>query len=126
MNIEDLIPKDKLDIETAEKLKDYSYEEIKPIVPDLLDWIQDMNWPVAKTVADYLITISEFIIPEIIEILNGKDEMWKYWTIGVFGIYSKKPLHPEVLEIIYRIANYPSFEEKESEVDEQAIRALNK
>lgn len=126
MNIKDLIPKDKLDIETAEKLKQYSYEEIKPIVPDLLEWIQDMNWPVAKTVAEYLITISEFITSEIIEILNGKDEMWKYWTIGVFGIHSEKPLHPEVFEIINRIANNPTIEEKESELHEQAINAIDR
>jgi len=126
MNIEDLIPKDKLDIETAEKLKLFSYEEIKPIVPNLLEWIQDMNWPVARTVAKYLITISEFLTNDIIEILNGRDEMWKYWVIGVFGIYSKKPLNTEVLKIINRIADYPSLEEMEYGVNEQAIKALNK
>jgi len=41
-------------LETAEKLSGYSYDEIKPIVPELLTWIQDMNWPVARPVADYL------------------------------------------------------------------------
>ncbi|MEO1013484.1 MAG: DUF5071 domain-containing protein, partial [Bacteroidota bacterium] len=59
MNIKELIPKDKLDIEMAEKLNQYPYEEIKPIIPDLLEWIKDMNWPVARTVAEYLISISE-------------------------------------------------------------------
>lgn len=112
MNIKSLVPKDKLDIETAEKLMQYSYEEIKPIIPNLLEWIQDMNWPVARTVAEYLITISENLTPEIVEILNGDDEMWKYWTIGVFGIYSEKNLQPEVLEIINRIAINPTIEEK--------------
>lgn len=125
MNAKDLIPKDKLDIETAEKLKQYSYEEIKPIIPNLLEWIQDMNWPVAPTVAEYLITISENLTNEIIEILNGKDEMWKYWTIEVFAIQSEREMHPKVFEIVNRIANYPTSTEKESEVDDQAIRALN-
>ena len=126
MKIENLIPKDKLDTETAEKLKQFSYEEVKLIIPNLLEWIQDMNWPVSRVVADYLITISENLTSEIIDILNGKDEMWKYWTIGVFGIYSEKPLQPEVKEIINRIANNPSLEEIENEVNLQAINALNK
>jgi hypothetical protein len=124
MNVKDLIPKDKLDIKTAERLKQYSYEEIKSIIPDLLEWIQDMNWPVARTVAEYLTSISENLTTEILEILDGKDEMWKYWTIGVFGIHSEKPMHPKVLEIVNRIAHYPNPAEKECEVDKQAIRAL--
>jgi len=126
MEIENLIPKDKLDIETAEKLKQFSYEEVKPIIPNLLEWIQDMNWPVSRVIADYLITISEYLTSDIIDILNGKDEMWKYWTIGVFGIYSEKPLQPEVKEIINRISYNPSFEEIENKVNIQAINALNK
>jgi len=126
MNVKDLTPRNKFDIKTADKLKQYSYSEIKPIVPDLLEWIQDMNWPVAKTVADYLITISEYLTDEIIEILNGNDSMWKYWTIGVFGIHSEKEMHPRVSEIVNRIANHPSISEKECEVDEQARQALNK
>ncbi len=126
MEITDLIPKDKLDTKTAEKLNKYSYEEIKPIIPDLFEWIQDMNWPVARIVAEYLITISENLTTQIVEVLNSNDEMWKYWCIEVFGIYSKKPMHPDVLEIVNRIANNPTLEEREYNISEQAIRALKK
>ena len=45
-----LIPQDKGDLETAEKLKNYTYEEVKDITPKLLEWIKDMNWPVAKPI----------------------------------------------------------------------------
>ncbi len=114
----------KFDIEKAEKLKSYSYKEIAPIIPDLLMWLQDMNWPVAPVIAKYLRSISEELSDEIIRILNGKDEMWKYWTIEVFGIRSEKKLDPKIIEILHSIAYTPSPEEKEYEVDLQAIEAL--
>ena len=53
MDIKALIPKDKSDIETAETLSNHSFKEVQPIIPDLLEWLQDGNWPVSKTVADF-------------------------------------------------------------------------
>lgn len=43
MNLKDLVPKEKDDNENIEKLKMLSFEEIQPIIPDLLEWLQDMN-----------------------------------------------------------------------------------
>lgn len=48
MKLENLIPKDKHDINAIKNLDHYSYNEIKPICINLLEWIQDINWPVAK------------------------------------------------------------------------------
>ncbi|MEC3908455.1 DUF5071 domain-containing protein [Tamlana sp. 2201CG12-4] len=126
MDIYSLIPSDKFDIERAEKLKEFSFEKIKPIVPDLLEWIQDMNWPVAKVVADYLISISDKIEPEIMDILNGEDDIWKYWCIEVFCIYSDRPMSANMSTIVNRIKNNPTKLEKECEVYDQAVRALSK
>ena len=124
MDITNLIPKHKLDIETAEKLMGKSYEQVKPIVPELMEWIQDMNWPVAKKVAEYLVTISDNLTSHILDILNGEDEEWKYWCIGVFYIYSDETKHLKVRKVLERIAKHPTDTEKESEVHFQAIRAL--
>lgn len=85
MNLQDLVPKHKHDIETAEKLKQYNYYEIKSIVPDLLKWLQDFNWPVSRPVADYLEPMTDYISDEIIDILRADDGMWKYWVLHVFG-----------------------------------------
>lgn len=124
MEPRDLLPKDKFDIETAEKLSNFSYEEIKPIIPELMEWIQDMNWPVSHPVADYLISVSENLTDEILKVLEGDDEMWKYWCIGVFGFYSKKELDPRVEMQIRRIAANPTENEIVHEVDQQAKRAI--
>ncbi len=117
MNIENLIPKDKFDIITAEKLKNYSFEEIKPIIPNLLEWLQDLNWPVSKLIADFLIPFSENIAFEILKILQGNDEMWKYWILLVFGKIIKNEL---VIKEINRIAQNPTLEEIDAEVYELA------
>ena len=45
MEIKHLIPKDKGDYKNIEELKRLSFDEIEPIVPDLLVWLQDINWP---------------------------------------------------------------------------------
>jgi len=105
MDITELIPKHKHDTETAEKLKNYSYEEIKPIVPQLLEWMQDMNWPVSRPVSAYLETHIDHISEEILRILRGNDEQWKYWIVIVFGPSTQ---NTEVLNEIKRIAFNPT------------------
>lgn len=58
-------------------LKKLSFEQLEPIIPDLLEWLQDMNWPVARPVADILEPYTDKITPEIIKILKTDDGMWK-------------------------------------------------
>ena len=68
-----LIPKHKDDQEVIENLRKLSFEEIKPIIPDLLEWLQDINWPIAGPVADILKPFSNNIVPDIIKILRTDD-----------------------------------------------------
>ena len=125
MSLYQLIPKDKADIETVSRLSSYSYEEIKPIIPNLLEWIRDMNWPVARPVADYLESISEHITDDIIKILQGNDDLWKYWSLHVFGLWSDKKLDNKLIKEINRIASKPTKGEIKEEVDEVALEILN-
>lgn len=126
MDINDLIPKNKGDIKTAEKLQDYGYDVIKPIIPELLTWIQDMNWPVAGTVANYLESVSEHLTDEIVCILRGTDEVWKYWCVKVFGLDTEKSIAPKLMAEFKRIATNPTQQEIDEEVQELTIELLNK
>jgi len=121
-----LLPKNKFDIETAEQLKNYSFEQIKPFVPELLTWLQDINYPVAKPVAEYLVSISENISDEIIKILKSDDEIWKYWVINVFGIWTDKKPVDEVFTEIKRISENPTENEIKEEVHDIAIEFITK
>jgi len=114
MDIKSLIPKDKFDLETVEKLKQHSFEDIEPIIPDLLEWLQDMNWPVSQPIASFLLPFSEKIAPEIVKILKAKDEMWKYWILVVFG---KNIKNKWVVQEITRIAENPTQDEIDHELN---------
>lgn len=114
MKSRDLLPKDKGDIETAHKLRDYTFEDVKSIVPELLIWLQDLHWPIAGTVGEYLESISQQITNEIIEVLDGTDEEWKSNCIVVFGFRATKPLDLRLKATIEKIACNPTYAEIEA------------
>ncbi|MCC9018997.1 DUF5071 domain-containing protein [Flavobacterium lipolyticum] len=123
MNVKNLIPKDKFDFETVEKLKNYSFEEIESIIPDLLKWLQDMNWPVSRPIAVFLITYCEKISSEILKILQSQDQVWKYWILDTFGEIIKDQM---VLNEIERIVKDPTKDEIDEEISEIATKIINK
>lgn len=117
-------PKHKGDTEAVTLLKNYSYKEIKPIVPELLTWLQDLNWPVAGPMALYLQTIAVHITDDIITVLKGKDEVWKYWLVLVFGTNATTPIAPKLLTEFKRIARQPTPEEVAEEIQDLALEII--
>ncbi len=84
----------------------------------MLEWIQDINWPVAKPISEYLVVINENISQEIIAILKTNDEVWKYWTISIFGkITNDQSIQNEII----RIAKNPT----ENEIEEKVSKIAN-
>jgi len=121
MDIRNLIPKDKGDIETAEKLKNYSYQQLKPIIPELLEWLQDGNWPVSNPVAEYLESVCEYISSDILDIFKTNDLEWKYYIIKCFGPITN---NKSIRDIIIRIATKPTSDEIEAELSKVANEIL--
>ena len=76
-----LIPQRKNDFERAQAAINAGYPAVDPILPDLLVWMQDCNWPVAHTLTPFLASIGSPLIPHIKRILETNDEIWKYWII---------------------------------------------
>ncbi len=125
MNLEALIPKDKFDIETAHQLNQYSYQELKPIIPDLLEWLQDCNWPVSKPVAEYLLTVSEHLTDDIVRILRGNDDIWKYYILTVFFQDTDKTIDIKVIAELERMLENPTQGEEEEGVLVVAEEIMN-
>lgn len=121
MNVRKLIPKDVGDTSGVEKLKSLSFEDIQPIVPDLLEWLQDCNWPVACSVLEILRPLVDQIATEILQVLKGDDGVWKYWILQNLIL---KTTNPILLKEINRIASFPTSEEKEQELDLIAVDIL--
>ena len=54
MNARECIPKDKHDLLALERARELGFPLLNEIIPDLLEWLQDGNWPVARPTATLL------------------------------------------------------------------------
>ncbi len=121
-----LIPLQKDDLEKIDKIIAVGYPKIKPILHRLLEWFQDMNWPVAQKLASFLSTIGNDNIPEIKKIMLTNDYIWQYWCLGeiVFNL-NKDGIRQFEKELVH-IRESPSKEEKNEFLDKIAAKILEK
>lgn len=126
MESSELIPRTKMDYERVELLKNASKEKIVPILPELLEWLQDMNWPIAQDIEDIIANYEEYLIPHIRAVLKTKDGSWKYFLLhGLINRLSNEKLlelKPELLQIKFSPTNDEQLEELTEQIDELLSR----
>jgi hypothetical protein len=93
------LPTDKYDTRGAEALVARGFPAAIPVLPQLLDWIRDGNWPVARVLAPFIATAGTSLVPHAQRILRGDDDTWKYFLLQ--DIVAKSPslaalLRPEL------------------------------
>lgn len=120
------IPQNKSDIDFYTHLEKMNIIEIKEDVNVLLEWLQDMNWPVAIHISNYFSQYINIIDDEIIEILRSKDEEWKYSILFSIILHSKIEPNDKIYKEVYRIFKHPTKEESEADLDELADDILKK
>ena len=124
-DLKSIIPHDKSDLESVDNIIILGYPKIRPILPQLLEWIQDMNWPVAQKIAPFLASIGNDIIPEIKKILQTDDYIWQYNCL--LEIVSKLDKDGILLleEELKHLRDFLSVEEKSEDLDEIATEILD-
>ncbi|WP_342573428.1 DUF5071 domain-containing protein [Solibacillus sp. FSL K6-1781] len=90
-----MIPKDKHDIAAVEKLGTMEVESVIPLLPQLLEWVQDMNWPIAEPMVELLLHYPNELTPLVEEVLLGDDDMWIYWCL--VEIVPKLPFYSKLV-----------------------------
>jgi hypothetical protein len=120
----ELLPRHKSDCEHAHAIIALGYPAVAPVLRELLEWLQDGNWPVSHSVGPFLASIGEPVIPLIREVFRGNDNQWKYWCIDRVVMGFPPELAEQLRQELQRIAFHPSREEKSDEVDERASVAL--
>lgn len=126
LNIRDYIPKDKFDNSNIEILYNLTDEEIKPIIYDLLEWLQDFNWPVANEILGVLMKREDLVFPYIKDILSNDDVMWKIHLMDLL-IPSFTDEHKKELENqLVALSNIQEEDEDSIAIKESAQRCLNK
>ena len=118
-----LIPVTKFETEKASALVQLGFPTVEPVMPQILEWLQDLNWPVGHVFQPFLASIGQPLAPHIRAILASQDDGWKYSLLRV--VVAKSPelactLRPE----LERVARNPSAGESKEEVDLVAIEIL--
>jgi hypothetical protein len=118
-----LLPSGKMETDKAEAIVALGYPKVGPILPALLEWMQDMNWPVARVLQPFLVGIGAPLAPHIRCVLGTNDEIWKYWVLRCIVAESTdlaQILRPE----LKRLACSPTKGEKTQELDIMVQRIL--
>lgn len=74
-------PRNKLDTDSVASLWAADPAAVEPLLPELLTWLQDFNWPVAAPLRDYLLSLGPRLVPHLKKVLWGHDDVWKYWLL---------------------------------------------
>lgn len=89
----------------AEVIVKLGYPRVKPILPGLLEWIQDMNWPGSRRIAPFLREVGDPLIPYIQEVFRNysQDEEWMYWIFEMIIDYWNKEQIAQIQEELIRL-----------------------
>ena len=72
-----LLPENKDDVAAVEAIASRGYPAVQPILVDLLKWIRDESWPVAKPASEFLVSIGPRLAPEVMEVLGSRNDILK-------------------------------------------------
>ena len=70
-------PRDKFDLDAVAALAGVDGATLRPLLPDLLAWLQDANWLIAAPLADVLRPHQQAFDAELAAVLRGDDAVWK-------------------------------------------------
>ena len=119
-----LLPKDKCDTAGAEALVALGFPAVEPVVPVLLQWMQDMNWPVARVLRPFLAGIGGPLAPHIQAILQTDDDIWKAWILRDI-VADSAELRTMLKADLQRLATSPTPAEQAEELDALARQMLD-
>jgi hypothetical protein len=105
-------------------LKKIGYPRVKAIIPELLEWIKDMNWPGAQEIVDLLITIDDEIVPYVKKVLKSGDGIWIVWLLSEVVSTWDKNLMKQIKNDLYDLSITLDNNLIVEGVDIQAMRLL--
>jgi hypothetical protein len=118
-----LVPTTKFETERASALVEVGFPAVEKVMPQILEWLQDVNWPVGRVFQPFLVSIGRPLAPHIRVVLTGQDDGWKYSLLMAVVAQSSELAHALRPEL-ERIASNPSPSESKEEVDQVALEIL--
>ena len=71
------IPRDRHDFASLERIEASEPPSWAQLVPELLTWLQDLNWPISGRVKEVLLLNPTAVIDPVRLVLEGDDEGWQ-------------------------------------------------
>lgn len=115
------IPKDKMDLEACGLLESANDQDIQPYLPELIEWLADSNWPVAKPIIERLNTVGEELALPLIDVLNGDDAGWKYFILSGVMLTCRPEVRNLCMSEVIKLINAPSPYDLQEEVNLVAL-----
>ncbi|MBD3678851.1 MAG: DUF5071 domain-containing protein [Rhodobacteraceae bacterium] len=126
MNLKGCIPTDKHDAAAVARAREIGVPALGPILPELLEWTQDCNWPVAREVSDLLSGAGPEIIPHLRQILASNDGCWKFSVLCDLVPFLDRDVLSALQTDLRRLAKDPTDDDRREEVDLLAKETLAK
>lgn len=121
-----LLPRDKFDLDAVGAIANAGYPAIAPILDELVDWTADSNWPVARPLADYLVTVGEPLAAPLSRVLRGTDGSHKEHCLRLVANQLPIEILSKIEEDLRRVAERPSEDDRREEADIAAGNALTR
>ena len=119
-----LLPRDKHDTNRAAALTALGLERALPVIPEILKWMQDLNWPVATVFQPLLVDAGASLAVFVKPLLSSEDNVWKYNLL--VSIVSRSPALAAALQTeLMHLASTPTAEEQVEGVTEEARTILS-
>lgn len=120
------LPEDKFDLDAVSKLEAAGYPAIAALLDDLVAWTADGNWPVARPVADLLVSTGAGAIPALRRVLHGSDPIHQHFVLLL--VISR--LSPDAVAALRsdleELTTSPTLDQIQEGVSELAGRILQK
>ena len=123
-DVRSLLPRDKFDVDAVRAIADAGYPSIAPILDELLDWTADGNWPVARPLADYLVTLGDPLVASVSRVLRGRDGNHKENCIRLIVRGLPAETLASLEDDLRRLAEQPTEDDHREEADIAAREAL--
>ena len=117
------LPRDKHDTDAAAALVALGWGRVACVAPQILEWTQDSNWPVAAVFHPFLIAQGAGLAPYIKPIFSTHDDVWKYFIL-VHIVRLSPDLARAISEELWRMAAHPTAGERLEGVAQQAQEIL--
>jgi hypothetical protein len=117
------LPRDKFDESNATALVSLGWDKVECVAPQILEWLQDLNWPVASIFQPFLVDTGAHLAPFIRPIFAGDDAIWTFNILA--AVVSQCPaLSTELSCELGRLACSPTLDEELEGASDEARQIL--